>query len=108
MLLCSAAYGIEHGIASIYSTKCNNSTKTASGVKLNNSAYTAAHKTLPLGSWVKVKNLRNNKTVVVKIIDRGPYVRGRVIDLTPRAANQIGLTYKQGLAKVQVQRVVFN
>ena len=64
--------------------------------------YTAAHKTLPFGSKVRVTNLRNGRSVVVKINDRGPFVRGRVIDLSPRAAQAIGI-YGSGLGNVQVE-----
>jgi rare lipoprotein A len=64
--------------------------RTASGERMNPSALTAAHRTLPLGSRVKVTNQRNGKTVVVRINDRGPFVRGRMIDLSKGAANRLG------------------
>jgi rare lipoprotein A len=65
--------------------------KTASGETYNMYALTAAHKTLPLGTYVRVYNLNNGKTVYVRINDRGPFVRGRVIDLSYEAAQRIGL-----------------
>ena len=86
------------GIASVYSTRGGN--QTASGIKLNDNALTAAHRTLPFGSKVRVTNTKNGRSVVVTITDRGPFVRGRVIDLTPAAARAIGFN---GLAKVTVQ-----
>jgi rare lipoprotein A len=87
------------GIASVYSTREQGS-QTASGLKLNDNALTAAHRTLPFGSKVRVTNTKNGRSVVVTITDRGPFVRGRIIDLTPAAARVIGFN---GLAKVSVQ-----
>jgi rare lipoprotein A len=87
------------GIASVYSTREGGS-QSASGIKLNDNALTAAHRTLPFGSKVRVTNTKNGRSVVVTITDRGPFVRGRVIDLTPAAARAIGFN---GLAKVTVQ-----
>jgi rare lipoprotein A len=76
--------------------------KTASGEKYNMNAMTAAHKTLPLASWVRVTNESNNKTVVVKINDRGPYVKGRVIDLSYAAAAKLGMR-SDGTQKVKIE-----
>lgn len=102
LLLSFYANAVEIGIASHYSTKTG--TKTASGEKLNDNAFTAAHKTLPLGTIVKVTNLKNNKSVTVRINDRGPYPKGRIIDVSKVAANALGF-YKQGLTKVKVEVV---
>lgn len=66
--------------------------KTASGQKFNTHSLTAAHKTLPFGTRVKVTNKINGKSVVVSINDRGPYVHGRVIDLSKAAAQKIGMS----------------
>jgi len=88
----------ESGIASVYSTK--HGTRTASGKRLSDGALTAAHKTLPFGTKVRVTNKRNGRSVVVTITDRGPFVRGRIIDLTMAAANAIGMGW--GLAPVSV------
>lgn len=65
--------------------------RTASGERFSRHAYTAAHKTLPLNSHVLVTNLANNESVVVRINDRGPFVRGRLIDLSQAAARAIGI-----------------
>jgi rare lipoprotein A len=76
--------------------------KTASGERLNPDRLTAASKTLPLGTRVQVTNLANGKTVHVTINDRGPYIRGRVIDLTPRAADALAMR-AAGVTKVEVR-----
>jgi rare lipoprotein A len=82
------------GLASYYSYTGN---KTANGERLNPGSLTAAHKHLPFGTKVRVTNTRNGRSVVVRINDRGPFVRGRVIDLTPAGARAIGMS---GLAPV--------
>lgn len=74
--------------------------KTASGERFNSHAMTAAHKTLKLGTKVKVTNLKNNKTVIVIINDRGPFVRGRVIDLSHAAKTKIAMG---GTAPVKIE-----
>lgn len=73
----------------------------ASGGRFNPNALTAAHKTLPFGTRVRVKNLRNGRTVTVRINDRGPYIKGRIIDLSKRAAGVIGMQAR-GIAPVTV------
>ena len=65
--------------------------RTASGERMNPGARTAAHRTLPFGTLVEVRNLRNGRSVVVRINDRGPFTRGRLIDVSEAAARQIGL-----------------
>jgi len=75
---------------------------TASGEKYNMYSYTAAHKTLPFGTVVTVTNLTNNRSIDVKINDRGPYADGRILDLSYLAAKQIGLI-NMGIAKVKVE-----
>jgi rare lipoprotein A len=89
------------GVASVYGTKRDGYSggRTASGERVNSGALTAAHKSLPFGTLVRVTNRRNNKSVVVRINDRGPFVRGRVIDLTPAGARAIGFS---GLAPVSL------
>lgn len=94
-----AAIG-ERGKASYYADKYQNR-KTASGEYLDNSAMTAAHKTLPFGTRVRVTNLNNGKTVEVVINDRGPFVRGRVVDLTRAAFARIE-DLRIGLVDVEV------
>jgi rare lipoprotein A len=64
--------------------------KTASGERMNPSAMTAAHRTLPFGTKLRVTNQNNGKSVVVRINDRGPFIRGRVLDLSKGAAGQLG------------------
>ena len=73
--------------------------KTASGERMNPAKLTAAHKTLPFGTKVKVTNSRSGKSVVVRINDRGPFIRGRVLDLSKAAAQNIGMV-RAGHAKV--------
>ena len=74
----------------------------ASGGRFNPNAMTAAHKTLPFGTRVRVTHLGNGRSVEVKINDRGPYVAGRIIDLSKAAAGVIGMT-AQGVARVAVE-----
>lgn len=75
--------------------------KTASGERFNTGALTAAHKTLPFGTRVRVENVHTGRSVVVRINDRGPFVRGRVIDLSKAAARAIGM---DGVARVRLAR----
>jgi rare lipoprotein A len=77
--------------------------RTSSGEVFNPNALTAASRTLPMGSRVAVTNVSNGRTVVVRINDRGPYVKGRSIDLSHAAASQIGLTSK-GVGRVEIAR----
>jgi rare lipoprotein A len=88
----------EAGIASVYTTK--QGSKTASGKRLSDRELTAAHRSLPFGTKVRVTNRRNGRSVVVTITDRGPFIRGRIIDLTMAGANAIGMGF--GLAPVTV------
>jgi len=78
--------------------------QTASGERYNMFELTAAHRTLPFGTLVKVDNLENNLSVVVKINDRGPFVRGRIIDLSYRAAREIQCS-RSGMVKVRIEVV---
>ncbi len=80
------------GTASYYSIKTNGGTATASGQRLRNDAYTAAHRSLPFGTRVRVTNLKNGKSAVVGINDRGPFIRGRIIDVTIGVARHLGMT----------------
>ena len=93
----SEASAAQCGKASWYSM----GSKTASGERMNASALAAAHRTLPFGTMVRVDNLANGRSVVVRINDRGPFVGGRVIDLTRGAAERIGMIHS-GTAKVRV------
>lgn len=88
------------GIASVYGNGDGYAgRKTASGERMNPGALTAAHRTLPFGTRVSVVNQRTGKQVIVRISDRGPFIRGGIIDLTPAGARAIGLS---GLARVRV------
>ena len=78
--------------------------RAADGSRFNTDEYTAAHKTYPFGTLVKVTNLRTNKSCAVKITDRGPYAHGRVIDLSKKAAEDIGML-GSGVAKVKLEVV---
>ena len=96
-MFASSAALAESGVASIYAYSGE---KTASGERANPSGLTAAHRTLPFGSRVRVTNKKNGKSVVVRINDRGPFVRGRVIDLTPAGARALGFS---GLTSVTLE-----
>ena len=93
----------ETGMASYYAMKFQHR-KTASGEHLDNQSMTAAHRTLPFGTQVMVKNLANGKSVRVRINDRGPFVKGRIIDLTRTAFSRIA-SLDTGLAKVEIRVV---
>lgn len=97
-MIAATGMAAESGIASIYSTESG--TGTASGQKLNPNALTAAHKKLPFGTKVRVTNHKNGKSIVVTINDRGPFIRGRIIDLTPAGARALGFS---GLTPVTVE-----
>jgi rare lipoprotein A len=93
---CSSSHAADTqtGIASVYSGE-----QTANGEYAHASALTAAHRNLPFGTMVKVTNTQTDRSVVVRINDRGPFIRGRVIDLTPAGARAIG---SSGLAPVRL------
>jgi rare lipoprotein A len=103
-LTLSLSFG-EQGKASIYTTSCNGGTKTASGIRLVNDSNMIAHKTLPFGTLVKITNLKNNKSTTAKVVDRGPFVKGRIVDVTTGVANALGFTKKQGITTVRVEVV---
>lgn len=90
--------GGSHGVASFYWQP----QRVASGGWFNPNAMTAAHKTLPFGTRVRVTHAGNGRSVVVRINDRGPYIRGRIIDLSRAAAGIIGMT-GQGIARVRME-----
>lgn len=91
----------QHGKASFYSKRATGA-RTASGQRLHHDSLTCAHRFYPFGTKLKVTNLNNNKSVVVKVIDRGPFGRGRIIDLSWAAAKEIGMI-SQGIASVKVE-----
>jgi rare lipoprotein A len=96
--MASAAGYSEQGIASWYGYESGN--RTAMGTRFKPQDYTAAHKTLPLPSKVRVTNLHNGRSVIVLVNDRGPFKKNRLIDLSHGAAKKIGL---HGLAKVKIE-----
>ena len=89
-----------HGVASFYSE----GTQTASGEKFNPLEMTAAHPTLPFGTKLRVTNVASGQSVTVRVNDRGPYVRGRVVDVSYSAADALGMVGK-GVAKVKLDVV---
>ena len=91
------------GIASRYSDRFQGR-RTANGERYDKRSYTAAHRTLPFGTKVKVINKRSKRSVIVRINDRGPYVKGRVLDLSDIAAREIGF-HRGGLAYVSAMVV---
>jgi rare lipoprotein A len=102
-VLKSAKDYCERGVASWYGTRFYKG-KTSSGEPYNMMAMTAAHRSLPIPSYVRVTNLKNNRQVIVKINDRGPFKPGRVIDLSYVAAKKLGITHA-GTARVEVAAI---
>ncbi len=99
--MAKATSATEVGIASYYADKYHGR-PTASGEVFNMNDLTAAHRTLPFGTRVRVTQLDNNRSVIVRINDRGPFIEGRVIDLSRAAAEQLQFT-RAGLTKVRVE-----
>ena len=93
----------EHGLASWYGPGFH-ALSTANGERYDQDDVTAAHKTLPMPSWAEVENLDNGRKLVVRINDRGPFVAGRIIDLSRRSAQLLDVD-RVGLARVRVRRV---
>ena len=91
----------ERGLASWYGPRFHGK-RTASGERFNTQAMTAAHKTLPFGTQVRVKSLSTGKEVVVRINDRGPFIKGRIIDLSNAAAKALGF---RGVQQVEIARL---
>jgi rare lipoprotein A len=93
---------VETGKASWYSVRTNRGYSTASGERLDERAPTAAHKTLPMGTKVRVTNLANGNSEVVRINDRGPFIKGRIIDVTIGTAEKLGFV-RSGVVPVKVE-----
>ena len=91
------------GKASFYSKRASGS-RTSNGERLHHDSLTCAHRTYPFGTMLRVTNERNGKSVIVRVTDRGPHGRGRIIDLSYRAASELGII-AQGVAVVKVERV---
>lgn len=94
---------VETGFASWYGAR-HHGKRTASGERFDQTKFTAAHPTLPWGSIVKVTNLENGKSVEVRITDRGPFAKGRIIDLSRAAAKVLGML-GAGVAQVKIERL---
>lgn len=105
LILSAPISALEHGEASWYGGKFQGR-QTANGEKFDTNLLTAAHKTLPFNTIVEVKNLENDKIVHVRINDRGPFVEGRIIDLSRAAASKLDMV-GAGVAKVEV-RIIEN
>lgn len=101
----SAGKGLLSGIASIYASRFHGR-PTASGERYNHKALTAAHRFLPFGTLVRVLNIKNGRSIIVRINDRGPFHRGRVIDLSAAAARALGFL-KHGMTKVKLEVIHF-
>ncbi|MGA2404362.1 MAG: septal ring lytic transglycosylase RlpA family protein [Syntrophobacteraceae bacterium] len=96
---------VEDGLASWYGPNFHGK-RTSCGEPYDMWANTAAHKTLPLGTYVKVTNLENGRSTILRINDRGPFVAGRIIDLSARGAQDLGC-HSKGLARVRVEAVQY-
>jgi rare lipoprotein A len=97
-----AAAFTQTGVASYYGPELHGR-RTASGERFNRNAMTAAHRTVPFGTHLKVTNLSNGRSVIVRVNDRGPFIRGRIVDVSQGAARQIGMQGR-GVARVRIQR----
>jgi len=93
--------------ASYYADRFNGK-KTASGALFNNSNYTAAHKKLPFGTKLRITNNANQKSVIVTVTDRGPFVKGREIDLTKKAFREIAINHGYGSMSVDIEIIEIN
>jgi 3D (Asp-Asp-Asp) domain-containing protein len=94
----------QEGLGTWYNIKTNRGTKTASGIPLCDNKLTAAHRNLPFGTRVKVTNLRNGNTEVVTVTDRGPFIEGRIIDVSIKAARSLDMV-QQGVVSVVIEVV---
>ena len=100
-LFSTTAHAQQRGKATYYSKRATGA-RTSDGSRLHHDSLTCAHRTYPFGTMVKVTNLSNGKSVIVKVTDRGPFSRGRIIDLSYRAAQEIGML-SAGVAMVELQ-----
>ncbi len=99
-VLAKTPVGTQHGIASVYARKFIGH-RTASGEVLDRTSLTAAHPRLPFGTRLEVTNRHNGRSIIVTVNDRGPHRKGRIIDLSPAAAEQLGL--HDGLMPVEIR-----
>ena len=98
-----SAQTVQKGKATFYSKRATGA-RTANGERLHHDSLTCAHRTYPFGTLLRVKNPANGKEVVVRVTDRGPFIRGRIIDLSWRAAKELGII-AQGVAMVEIEKV---
>ena len=103
LLPTATAQTVQKGKASFYAHKFSGR-RTANGEVLHHDSMTCAHRTLPFGTLLRVKNPANGREVVVRVNDRGPFVRGRIVDLSRAAARKLGII-AQGVAVVEVQQI---
>lgn len=103
IVVATASSQIQHGKASFYSKRATGA-RTSSGERLHHDSLTCAHRTHPFGTLLKVTNERNGREVIVRVTDRGPHSRGRIIDLSHAAAEELGII-NQGVAVVRVEPV---
>jgi rare lipoprotein A len=101
LLASPATAAVQEGVASWYGPGFHGR-RAASGERFDQTAMTAAHRRLPFGTEVKVTNLTNGKSTVVRINDRGPYVKGRILDLSRAAAAELGMEHR-GIARVSLE-----
>jgi len=104
MMTCVVTFSqekIQKGKASYYASRFEGRL-TANGEVFSNDSLTAAHPTLPFGTKVKITNIENGKEVVLRVNDRGPFVEGRIVDVTQKAAEKLGF-YHQGICIVSLQ-----
>ncbi|WP_027303041.1 septal ring lytic transglycosylase RlpA family protein [Rudanella lutea] len=97
---------IQKGKASFYASKFNGR-KTSSGERVDSKVYAAAHRTLPFNTMVEITNLANNRSVIVRINDRGPFSKGRIVDMTHAAAKALGFI-QRGVTNVKLRVVGTN
>ncbi len=103
---CCLSQAQTEGMASYYANHFHGR-RTSDGGIYNKNAYTCAHRTLPFGTILKVTNLKNNRTTVVKVTDRGPFSRNKLIDLSYAAAQDIGMI-GSGVARVRIEKINVN
>lgn len=103
MLACTPSLAQQRGKATYYSRRATGA-RASDGSRVHHDSLTCAHRTLPFGTRLKVTNLRNGLSTVVRVTDRGPYGRGKMIDLSYRAAKEIGML-SAGIAMVEIEVV---
>jgi len=103
LILAAATLPAETGVCSFYA-RAYNGRLTASGARFDSNALTAAHREYPLGTRLRLTNLANNRSVVVTVNDRGPYVKGREISVTRRVARELGFLAR-GLTTVNIEKI---